>query len=297
MIVISFRNWISVSLLRVLFIMIALITGIGASLPIDYKGLVAKENKQILYGTPRTSLSLCGLSYAEGGPVTKDPGQNITHKFYIDSQKGIDDAPGTKETPWKTLAKVKQHMEDNSEPGTHYLLKRGSIWTESLDVTGVHGASDGRIVMGAYGSLSDSSPKISGELKFSDSSYLMVCDLEVAGAKNESGAVTTNGAIAFRQDAHNSIIYNNSVHTAESNIIKLYKGVHHMVIAQNFVYDTRINDGISLHQVKWGDDSGDLGNHHWIIDNTVIGNSGMEEPIDVASSAAEDIKIVDGSVK
>lgn len=288
----TFRKWASVPFVGVL-VMFALLLGCGKE-SIDSKEATAIKDKQF---QPGATMDFSELHYAEGGPSTEDPGQRRAHKFYVDSQNGLDSAPGTKTEPWKTLVRAEQHMKNSPKPGTHYLLKRGSIWTGSLDVTRLYGTPANRIVLGAYGSLSDNPPKIHGDLKFSDSSFLMVRDLEVAGVKDDSGTVTINGAIAFRQDSHNCIIYNNTVYTAESNIIKLHKGVHHMVIARNFIYDTRINDGISLHQVKWGDDPGDLGDHHWIIDNTIIGNSGMEEPIDVASTAAEDIKIVGNKIQ
>lgn len=70
--------------------------------------------------------------------------------FYVDRENGSDDNPGTQAAPWRTLAKA------SSAPlkaGDALLLKCGSVWRESLEIT-TAGGRDGDFLIGGYGDCS-----------------------------------------------------------------------------------------------------------------------------------------------
>src|SRR5690606_10556918 len=45
--------------------------------------------------------------------------------FFVDAQDGNDDAPGTSEQPWRSLAGAMQAFVEGQQPGDHLLLRRG----------------------------------------------------------------------------------------------------------------------------------------------------------------------------
>lgn len=70
--------------------------------------------------------------------------------YYVDRDNGSDDNPGTAAAPWRTLAKA------SSAPlkaGDALLLKCGSVWRESLEIT-TAGGRDGDFLIGGYGDCS-----------------------------------------------------------------------------------------------------------------------------------------------
>lgn len=229
------------------------------------------------------ALSISDLTYMEGGPSVDDPGSSTSNKsYYIDSVNGNDNNTGTKSSPWKTLAKIQGAMSGDAA-GTHFLLKRGCTWNETLSISSKSGTSTKYIVLGAYGPLSSAKPKINGKLEFIyNTSYFMIRDLEVVG-----------GPVKFDDGANNCIVYNNTVHGTANNAIVGLKDTSKLIFARNFVYDVASNDALVLHPRNWGTDHGDYADSHWIIDNVVVGNTGMEDCFDAASeNEAKDIKVV-----
>lgn len=82
---------------------------------------------------------------------------------YVDSALGSDTNPGTEALPWKTLAKL---ASARLNVGEGIYLKCGSLWRESLNLTGTQ-LVDGSVIA-AYGSTCGTSkPKISGADDFS----------------------------------------------------------------------------------------------------------------------------------
>lgn len=70
--------------------------------------------------------------------------------YYVDSATGSDSNAGTAEAPWKTLTKASTAV---LKSGDALLLKCGSVWRDSLDVTGST-AKEGNILIGGYGDCS-----------------------------------------------------------------------------------------------------------------------------------------------
>ncbi len=205
------------------------------------------------------------LSYAEGGPSVEDPGLEVDIELrrYIDAVNGKDANDGkTQATAWKTLSKVNSSIS-TFLPGLHILFKRGQSWTGTLG--GKHnpsGIENERIVYGAYGKLTDARPKLDNNVY--TASYYMVRDLQ-------AGRFTVT-------KYHHTIFYNNICFGGYNNGIMTLGGSHHNTIIGNLVYDVDNNDPISVHG------SGNLftKSHHWVIDNVVVGNDGMEDGIDLA---------------
>lgn len=70
--------------------------------------------------------------------------------YYVDAATGNDNNPGTIDAPWRTLTKA------SSAPlraGDALLLKCGSVWRDSLEITSANGR-DGDFLIGAYGDCS-----------------------------------------------------------------------------------------------------------------------------------------------
>ncbi len=53
-------------------------------------------------------------------------------------------------------------------------------------------------------------------------------------------------------------------------------------IVGNIIYDVSSNDALSIHARNWVTPVENVKSHHWILDNISIGNSGMEDGIDVS---------------
>lgn len=71
--------------------------------------------------------------------------------YYVDRENGNDANPGTLAAPWRTLAKA------SSAPlraGDALLLKCGSVWRESLEITSANNRQ-GDFLIGAYGDCSN----------------------------------------------------------------------------------------------------------------------------------------------
>ncbi|MBW7452969.1 fibronectin type III domain-containing protein [Paenibacillus sepulcri] len=79
--------------------------------------------------------------------------------YYVDSAAGNNSSSGTdKNSPWKTLSHVSESAS-LFRPGDQILLKAGSVWNESFDVT-FSGSDDNGITIGKYGG--DIKPVING---------------------------------------------------------------------------------------------------------------------------------------
>ncbi|MBW2523731.1 MAG: right-handed parallel beta-helix repeat-containing protein, partial [Deltaproteobacteria bacterium] len=229
------------------------------------------------------------LSYAEGGPALQDPGASAPAARYVDADGGDDGADGlTPATAWQSLGKV--HDESTGLPaGVHVLLRRGRSWGGSLTLDPPLSAADGaRFVVGAYGPLAEPRPQLdSGGVRLRGVAWVTVRDLDAE-------------RISATDEAHHNLIYDNVVHAITSgdlnNGIVIGNLAHHNAVVDNLVYDIHANDGISIHDKNWGDPMQPVGDSQWIADNVVVGNSGMEEPIDFASGhglgEAKDVKIV-----
>jgi len=233
------------------------------------------------------------LPYAEGGPATADPGRGLPPALvrYVDWEDGDDGDDGTSpSSAWKSQKRVAKEKA-NFKPGTHILFKRGQRWRGALDMRGVHGQPGKRIVLGAYGRPLSAKPKINGTLTVSTSSHVMVREFDCIKLDASGGA-------------HHVLIFDNIVHGNPelnewpSNGIRVFGRSHHIAIVQNLVYDLKANDCIVVHPTGSAESARDS---HWILDNVCIGNSRMEDGVDLAMSEPDkgddkhicrDIKVV-----
>ena len=244
------------------------------------------------------------LSYAEGGPSVEDPGLEVNIEFrrYIDAVNGNDANDGkTQATAWKTLSKVNGEMY-TFLPGFHILFKRGQSWNGGLGSPDLpHGVKNKRIVFGAYGSLIDARPKFSDIIQVS--TYWMARDLQ--GPRFNMGGKDGEGSNLDENGNHHSIFYSNICFGGSNSGFMVIGNFHHSTIIGNIVYDIDNNDCIVLHAVNWGDYMQYVRSSHWIVDNVIIGNSGMEDGIDVSMEGAGvyapapegDVKIISNRVQ
>ncbi len=237
----------------------------------------------VLFAFSQTTI-YAQLSYADGGPSVEDPGLEVDIELrrYVNAMTGNDANDGkTQATAWQTLGKVVS--ERNSYlPGFHILFKRGQSWTGSIIFyENPQGTEGKRIVFGAYGSLLDARPIITKIVLIT--SYWMVRDIQ-------------SGRFAIA-DGHHSIFYNNICFGGGNNGLMSTGKCHHTAFVSNLIYDVDNNDAISIHGVNWSDELRVVESHHWVLDNVVIGNSGMEDGIDVSMGAPGypvhgDVKVV-----
>ena len=220
------------------------------------------------------------LPYAEGGPAQANPAAGLApeSRRYIDAEDGNDDNDGkSSDRPWRSLGTIAAKRA-SFPPDTHVLLRRGRVWRGDLDFSGVHGADGQRMVLGAYGMPLSARPIVKGTVQASNSSHLTIRDFDCI-------------KIDVSGEANQVLVFDNVVHgCAEadewpSNGIRVFGPAHHIAIVQNLVYDLRANDCIAIHP-----NGGKIGvrNAFWIVDNVCIGNSGMEDGIDLAMSQPED---------
>ncbi|WP_438444112.1 golvesin C-terminal-like domain-containing protein [Gorillibacterium sp. sgz5001074] len=114
--------------------------------------------------------------------VPADPAYAATGiVYYVDSASGKDTNNGTSQnTPWKTLASVSSRASQ-FKPGDQILLKSGSIWNESFDIT-FSGAEGSAITVGKYGG--DTKPVINGRggnyaVRIQNQQHITVRDIEI----------------------------------------------------------------------------------------------------------------------
>jgi len=249
--------------------------------------IIAREN----VGEVQFEKSISDLSYGEGGPKSANPGEGLTNVYYADSQAGDDSNDGSgPETAWKTAARI-QNSKSLMVPGTMILLKRGSEWEENIRFEEIKGTKSAPIVFGAYGDLLLPNPRFHRDFFVLSSEFVMVRDLEFA---------KINTALSKYITIYNNVVHGSAkVNYYPSNAVMAWGGSSHIAMISNFVYDVGANDALLVH----GSEEGDPKGHVWIIDNVAIGNSGMEDGVDLAMSnsgsptPAIDVKVVGNRVQ
>jgi len=234
----------------------------------------SKPNNLRFFGTESTPK----LSYSEGGDASSFSLGSLDPDLvrFVNSESGSNNNDGkTESSAWQTPSKVTKEIA-SLLPGTHILFKRGLEYVGSVKIVGALGTEGSRIVLGAYGPLNESPPRL-GKIIVNRSQYITVRDLD---------------SLQIRLDDSPShiIIYNNIVRGDPklgypNNGISVLGGASYVTVVGNTVYDIGSNDGIVLHPNM---DRKSVGDSHWVIDNLIIGNQGMENGIDLAMSAPED---------
>ena len=232
------------------------------------------------------------LVYSTGGPYEANAGaRSGISAFYVDAVAGDDNNDGTQPLsdgngagPWQTASKA---LHWSYPPGTHLLFKRGTVYLGggALDTVGTKLASTeaNPFVLGAYGDELLALPKLEYNVQVRGT-HVMVRDLEMH-------RVILNGAfiLLFRCEIHSMIQPPTTLSFANNLIVMNHKSSYCSVV-ECLVYDCDANDLISIHDSSSG---GTVGSHHWVVDNTIIGNDGVEQCFDFASKGgAIDVKYV-----
>lgn len=241
------------------------------------------------------------LSYAQGGAETDNPCPTGGDCYYVDPA-GSDSNSGRYGSPWATLSKITA-SKASFTAGTHILLKEGGTWGENLILTSINGSSSYPIVIGSYGS-SGTKPVVN-VVRIDGSSYVTVRDLNATQIDASSATTSKVGASYF-------LIYKNTLNRESvNNPIRVFGSSHHGVIMENLVYNILGQDGITIHDINFGatSDYEDAGGSFWVVNNTVVGDSGVEDLIDHSQGYAtvklggtcagfvSDLKIVDNQLQ
>lgn len=152
--------------------------------------------------------------------LTASSAQASATTYYVDSLAGDDANAGTSESaPFKSL---KRANSLTLNPGDRLLLKGGSTWTGSLNVTGV-GTETAPIIVGSYGqgrARINGNATVTNAVYVKNSQYLRVQDLEVTN----SAAFTTSTNSIYRGiyveakdigQINGIVIQNNYVHSVD----------------------------------------------------------------------------------
>ena len=229
------------------------------------------------------------LVYSTGGPYVPDAGaRSGVSAFYVDAVAGDNTNDGLQPLsdgngagPWQTVGKA---LHWDYPPGTHVLFKRGTVYLGggALDTVGTKLASTeaNPFVLGAYGEEALARPKLEYNVQVRGN-HITVRDLEMH-------RVILNGAhiLLFRCEVH-SMIQPPTTRSFVNNLIVMKDFSSYCSVVECLLYDCDGNDVISIHDSSSG---GTVGAHHWVVDNTIIGNSGVEQCFDLASTDAFDVK-------
>ncbi len=212
----------------------------------------------------------CGTGqYSVPGPTCADDPCLFTRCFFVDA-----DAPaggdGSSDAPWQTLGDAGNALATQQQPGDHVLLRRGARWIEGLKLSGLVGTDAAPIVIGAYGDVAAGMPSVA-QVWIEESTYLTVRDLEVDGRDFDA----RSGIRAEFVD--HLIVRDNHVHDVVGEGIGMHYGAEHTVLVGNRVEGVSpLEAGRDLNLIVvaddwWDSNTTDIGDHHYIIDNTLIG--------------------------
>ena len=211
----------------------------------------------------------CGIgSYAVPGPTCLDDPCGVVQCYYVDAD-APDGGSGSLASPWNSLDAAIAGFASAQQPGDHLMLRRGARFEGSLSLDAVVGTEDAPIVVGAYGP--DPSPPSVQQVGLFNSTFVTVRDLEIDG----TGFTERSG---FRAEFVDHLIVRDiHVHDVLSEGIGLHYGVEFTVLAGNRVervMSTPENLDPNLVSVAddwWNGNTTDIGDHHFIIDNVLIG--------------------------
>lgn len=228
----------------------------------------------------------CGPGlYPVGLSCREDPCDLLACHF-VDAELGDDANDGSRELPWRTIARLEQAAAE-AAPGEHFLLRRGRQWGEQLDLVGVGGALDRPLVVGAYGPRDEPAPRLlPGAVRISGAEFVTVRDLWI---EDDPDAETPpNRPCVMIQDSEQVVIQGNTVTRCVNRGIRAHDHAAYVVIVDNTVRDVGQRAAIFVADADW--DMKTIGPHHWIIDNLITGIP--EDGIRVdASDVTGDLKV------
>lgn len=210
----------------------------------------------------------CGEGlHAVAGPTCVGDPCEFARCFHVDA-----DAPeggdGSIASPWRSLDAVEAEFPGLQQPGDHIMLRRGARWSDSLLLEDIVGTEDAPIVLGAYG---EGAAPVLARVRVFNSTFVTVRDLEIDGA----GFDGYSGIRA--QFVDHVIVRDNYVHDVIDEGIGMHYGAEHTVIINNRVERVRPAENspdpglIAVSDDWWNENTTDIGDHHFIVDNVLVG--------------------------
>ncbi|MCA9709292.1 MAG: hypothetical protein KDK70_25845, partial [Myxococcales bacterium] len=230
--------------------------------------------------------------YAVGLACVEDPCDAVAC-WFLDAELGDDAADGSRDAPWRSIARLEQALPQAS-PGDHFLLRRGQRWEGQLDIGDVRGGLDAPVVVGAYGPLDEPRPMLRpGAVRVIDAEQLVVRDLWIED--DATVAEPPNRPCVMVIDSREVVIQGNVVTGCINRGIRVGNGSTYTVIVDNQIFDLAARAGVFVADATWAMPPEYVGPHHWIIDNVVTGIP--ESGITVnAANATTDVKVVGNRV-
>lgn len=228
-----------------------------------------------------------------GADCLEDPCESTTC-FFVDDLTGDDQADGSRDNPWQSVARVQQALPD-AVPGDHFLFRRGGTFSgpQRLTVDGVTGLPQDPIVFGAYGAPDDPRPRLlMTSIELDQSTDIVVRDFEVRNGG------TNHGPCVFVERSHRIVVQD--LELSECNIrgVRFSRDTSHTTLFRNTLHDIGNKSAIFISDITWPEDPNDhtfIGSHHWIADNVINGDGEVGIHVD-ASVGDGDIKVVGNQV-
>ena len=223
--------------------------------------------------------------YSHGGPYVADAGLPPgVQAWYVDALAGSDSNDGrSPDRAWKTAKKA---LNLDYAPGSMVLFKRGTRHDGGAGSDSVGSPSPNTeqapFVLGAYGNASLPLPLLVYRLNIRGE-HVMARDIDVHQVQLRGRHITLFQCTVHSMPPHRA-----------NNLVILNKYSSYTAVVGCLVYDCNSNDLISIHDSS----DGPVGSHHWVVDNTIIGNAGSEQGFDFASpGGAYDVKFINNRVQ
>jgi hypothetical protein len=228
--------------------------------------------------------------YAAGNTCLQDPCS--THAcLFVDAVTGDDDHPGTREEPFASVARA-LGMVDADAAGVAVVLRRGRIWAENLLVADRVGRSDAPFILGAYGPVDEPRPVVR-RVTIRNVGHVVMRDLESTPLEDDE----SSGPCVQVSKSDYVTLYDNRVRGCATRGIRFHDDVSHGAIVGNLVVDVATQSGISVADASWAEPEPTfVSDHHYIVDNTLVGPFSREAGIHVNATAAGDIKVIGNRV-
>jgi hypothetical protein len=216
-----------------------------------------------------------------------DPCDSVTC-FFVDDVAGDDANDGSREAPWRSIARLNQALPDAS-PGDHYLLRRGGLWADASVGYQLHfgstvGTEDAPVVVGAYGPLADGAPLLSpGVVHIEEASHVVLRDLDIRDDAGNPDVCCGSRACVWIESSDHVTLLGNRLSNCDQRGVLASHGSEHTAIVGNVI--TGINsDGVAIIDYSWvkpPDPIPRVGPHHWVIDNQIDHPTGVGIAVDI----------------
>ncbi len=235
----------------------------------------------MLDGAP---MCACDATYWRVGLQCLDDPCESKRCFFVDAEQGSDDADGSRDAPWATLARI---GEAALEPGDAVLLRRGRTWAEPLRTPSAPDDAELPITIGAYGPRGDGAPVVSN-INVNGDAHLELRDLRVE---------STGTVCAVVSRSHHITIRDSLMTGCGTRGVRVDDDSHHTAIVSNRFEGEFSADPIGVLDLNWKAPVPIVGDHHWIVDNEVaVTGTGVDVGIVANGVALTDVKIVGNRV-